>query len=348
MSPDFDKFPKNLRYILIFAVLFIIIMTMLTSASAGFVVLIAITGIAGIFFAFNTPINRIIEEKTSSTLTIDERILDVDKSAFKLIRKNYYGVAFFIIAISIAIFFILLFIAIEYNEGDIRLFIIPFAIPFIAYKNFKTKLYTVFMRQFARVNNFKFYKKDHFKDTHGSIFSRGHSKRIYNVVEGSFLDYPISVFNYNYTVGAGRNKKIYQNTIFSIRLNKNMPHLYLDNTSHNKALYVKKGFEIIDLESTRFNKEFRLFVKKGRHIPALQIFTPDVMAKLIDLPGRADIEFIGKNIYIYEDHLIGTKQELEETFEIAKYLVHNMDHVLRSMNYRDPDEKQWDLIDDKI
>ena len=123
-----------------------------------------------------------------------------------------------------------------------------------------------------------------------------------------------------------------------------MPHLYLDNTSHNKAFYVS-GFETIDLESNRFNKEFRLFMKKGEHIPALQIFTPDVMAKIVDLPGRADIEFIGKNIYIYEDHIITTKKELEETFELAKYLVHNMDHVLKSMDYRDPNQKEWDLID---
>jgi len=51
-----------------------------------------------------------------------------------------------------------------------------------------------------------------------------------------------------------------------------------------------------------FEKYFSLSIPKGYHLEALQIFTPDIMARIIDLPFKSDIEFVDNQIiFVLED-----------------------------------------------
>ncbi len=48
-----------------------------------------------------------------------------------------------------------------------------------------------------------------------------------------------------------------------------------------------------------FNKYFKLSVPKGYEVKALEVFTPDVMATLIDKCKFFNVEIAGTNIYSY-------------------------------------------------
>jgi len=240
-----------------------------------------------------------------------------------------------VIPVSIGIFTLI----VDKRVSFISLFFI-FLFVHVYFFSVRYQARALFMEQFAKENNFSFLKevdyRTRYKYEEGSIFKVGSRKMATNIVTGTFLKYHIRLFNYRFNSKKFRKKDSYfRFTIFELNFNKDLPHMYLDVVKKYNFENWKfvKNMDRVKLESNQFERNFNLYIEKGEHIPALQIFTPDVMSKLMDLPGRADIEFIGNKIYIYEDHFISTKRELEETYEIVKYLVDNMNHVLKSMKY---------------
>ena len=54
---------------------------------------------------------------------------------------------------------------------------------------------------------------------------------------------------------------------------------------------------------------------------AYQIFTPDVMADLIDRASEVSFEFTGNKLYIYATKVIEKREEMQSMFDLAEYLV---------------------------
>ncbi len=87
---------------------------------------------------------------------------------------------------------------------------------------------------------------------------------------------------------------------------------------------------MISLEGD-FNKYFTLKITKNYQIEALEIFTPDVMAELIDKAKNFSLEIINNNVFIYANHLIGTKEELLEIYELAGYFTKKLGPLFARM-----------------
>ncbi|MFJ4223861.1 hypothetical protein [Microbacterium sp. NPDC089695] len=79
-----------------------------------------------------------------------------------------------------------------------------------------------------------------------------------------------------------------------------VPHIVLANRTRSiiPTLGLGRGAAKMDLEG-EFASVFRLIVPEGYQQDALYIFTPDLMARVIDLGSRAEIELVSDRLYVY-------------------------------------------------
>ena len=88
--------------------------------------------------------------------------------------------------------------------------------------------------------------------------------------------------------------------------------------------------EKLNLEGN-YNDYFTLYTRKDFEIEALQIFSPDFMARTKDDYREFSIEFTGSQIYIYFSAYIETKSELEKMYSLAEYIITKLEPILQRM-----------------
>lgn len=72
-----------------------------------------------------------------------------------------------------------------------------------------------------------------------------------------------------------------------------------------------------------FNEHFTLYCPPGRERDALQIFTPDVMALLIDHGAAWDVEIVDDNLFVYSSRTLSPKRprEIQRLLQFADLVV---------------------------
>lgn len=115
----------------------------------------------------------------------------------------------------------------------------------------------------------------------------------------SFLD----IGNYQYTICAGKNSFTYVYGFVAIKLERMMPHMVLDASKNDfvGATTLPVGFnrnQVLSLEGG-FDQHFTLYCPKQYERDALYVFTPDLMALLIDEAGVVDVEVIDDWVFLY-------------------------------------------------
>lgn len=98
------------------------------------------------------------------------------------------------------------------------------------------------------------------------------------------------------------------------------PHYLLDGRANNRWVGGRIGSTLqtnqkLQLEGD-FNEHFTLYCPPGRERDALQIFTPDVMALLIDHGSTWDVEIIDDNLFVYSTRTL----EPRRSDDIARLL----------------------------
>jgi hypothetical protein len=147
---------------------------------------------------------------------------------------------------------------------------------------------------FAKQNGFRYHVGSTGGNNLGAFgFGIGYGGLVTNTLE---LDERLGVAEYTYKTKSGDEEVTHHFNFARFRLGKSVPHLVLD--SKFSALQIK-GERELKLEGN-FQDHFTLYIPEGFHIDALQIFTPDVMSKLLDQEGKYDLELIGDDLYIYE------------------------------------------------
>lgn len=178
---------------------------------------------------------------------------------------------------------------------------IAFIVFLIAYYEHNKTKELARLNKFAITNGLSFLPRTNLIVQLGMIFNQGHSRYIsplFTMTDG------VEIGNHYYTTGSGKNRRSYSWGYARIPLKRNMPHMVLD-AKHNNAfsrftnlpeIFTKD--QILSLEGN-FDSYFTLYAPKQYERDALYIFTPDVMAKLIDLGKEYDIEIIDNYIYLY-------------------------------------------------
>jgi hypothetical protein len=159
------------------------------------------------------------------------------------------------------------------------------------------------MDRFARANGFTFSPESPNPGYPGAIFQLGDSRKAtehFRTTEGRFLDFG----NYQYTTGSGKNRTTRTWGFLAIELDRRLPHMVLDSKANNglfggtnlPANFHKE--QILALEGD-FNEYFTLYCPKEYERDALYVFTPDLMALLIDNAAPFDVEIVDAWMFVY-------------------------------------------------
>lgn len=265
---------------------------------------------------------------TSSFPAVDEDIENVGASTMHFLRRHPW---YFTVPLAVTLVLEIVFI-VAIKPTDASWYIIPFLLPLVGYSMAHGKIQQEFMQQFAAANGFAFAVHGSLTGLDGSLFQIGNNRSVINVVSGQFQNYPISLFTYIYVTGYGKSRQAHNYTVYELQFNATMPDILLDNASHafGESLFDKlsgNGKELVKLEGN-FNKYFSLSIPKGYEVEALEIFTPDVMAELIDKAKSFSLEIVNGHLFIYDHAVVGTKQGLYDLYGLAQYFVEKLGPVL--------------------
>jgi hypothetical protein len=155
---------------------------------------------------------------------------------------------------------------------------------------------------FARANSLTFSPRSGGPSYPGSVFGLGSDRtagdRLTDHV-GRYLD----LGNYRYTTGSGKNRTTHDWGYLALRLDRRLPHMVLDSRSNNSLFgsNLPSSFDrdqILKLEGD-FNEHFTLYCPAEYERDALYVFTPDLMALLIDEAGTLDVEIVDDWMLVY-------------------------------------------------
>jgi hypothetical protein len=266
--------------------------------------------------------------------TLDENIDSTVTAIIQLIKERFLipailtVVAFAVITIMASI------------SGAPEMIIIPiiivFVVLYVAYGYVRNKAQQAFMQAFADENGYDYRSMGAVEEDvpHLQI---GHNSYAKDVIRWSYKGMPIRILEYNATKGYGRNAKHVSFTICKIHYIKKLPNIFLDNTRHIFPTNIADFFikypeeQILKLEGD-FNKYFTLYIPNEYQIKALQIFTPDIMATLIDKSKDFSMELYDKRFYVYAKETIETRDSLDSLIETTKFLFDKITPVLERLN----------------
>lgn len=157
--------------------------------------------------------------------------------------------------------------------------------------------------KFARANGLVFSPMDPSPSYPGAIFQIGSDRQSvehFRTAEGRFLD----LGNFRYTTGSGKNRTTRTWGFMALELDRRLPHMVLDAKSNNglfggtnlPTFFHKE--QILSLEGD-FDRYFTLYCPKEYERDALYVFTPDLMALLIDEVAPFDVEIVDDWMFVY-------------------------------------------------
>lgn len=164
--------------------------------------------------------------------------------------------------------------------------------------------------QFARANGLAAFPVSADPRYAGSIFGIGSSRASYDRIQstsGRFLD----IGSYRYTTGSGKNRTTHTWGYLAMQLDRRLPQMVLDSKANNGlfgSTNLPKTFsrdQVLSLEGD-FDKYFTLYCPREYERDALYIFTPDLMALLIDNAGAFDVEIVDDWLFVYSSTPIDT------------------------------------------
>lgn len=196
-----------------------------------------------------------------------------------------------------------------------------------------------FWKKLAKLNGWKYEKTGNAENKNGIMFKQGHSRGIYHIIEGEIEGRQFEVFNYNFTVGYGKHRKIYFYTVFTLKFNGSFPHIYLNNKWNKYG--VRAGEKLpLPLE---FEKNFTLSAPKEYEIEALEIFTNEILTKLLDGKFISDIEFVDQRMVIFTDGIINDVKDIETRIKQALELGDLFDEKLDKFKFQKIGDMSFNL-----
>lgn len=188
---------------------------------------------------------------------------------------------------------------------------------------------TSFWKQIAGINGWQYKDNSDVSNESGIMFKQGNGRMMNHYINGVIEGRQFRIFNYMFGIGSGEHRKIYKYTVFAFKFDGTFPHIYLNN-KHNS--YSVKTGEQVSLPS-EFEKQFVLSAPRRHEIEALEIFTPDILSKLLDMKLIHDIEFVEQEMIIFADGVVSDFEKLEKEFNMAIELENLLDKKLDKFKF---------------
>lgn len=159
------------------------------------------------------------------------------------------------------------------------------------------------MARFAEANGLTYESVSPGPSYPGAIFGIGSSRQVSDHLrtgEGRYLDFG----NYRYVTGSGKNRTTHTWGFLALHLDRALPHMVLDSRANNGLLgatnlpTIFSRDQILSLEGD-FDQYFTLYCPREYERDALYVFTPDLMALLIDEAAPYDVEIVDQWMFVY-------------------------------------------------
>ena len=159
------------------------------------------------------------------------------------------------------------------------------------------------LSRFADANGLVFSATDADPSYPGAIFGLGSQREVTDHLR-STSDRFLDIGNYTYVTGSGKSRTTHRWGFMAIALDRSMPNMVLDSKANNGLFggtnlptYFSKD-QVLSLEGD-FDKHFTLYCPKQYERDALYVFTPDLMALLIDEVAPFDVEIVDRWMFVY-------------------------------------------------
>jgi hypothetical protein len=130
----------------------------------------------------------------------------------------------------------------------------------------------------------------------GALFKQGYENYLDGVEVESSVEGRRRFMFYKYTTG-DKSRVTHHYFLYGVRAADTFPHMYLN---YRKNSFLMNLGEFLSLPA-EFEKEYSLSIAPGYHVEALSVFTPDILALLLDLPYKCDVEIVdGEMLFIIE------------------------------------------------
>ncbi len=159
------------------------------------------------------------------------------------------------------------------------------------------------MARFAEANGLLYSPQSEGPSYPGAIFGIGTSRQVtdhFRTTDDRFIDFG----NYRYVTGSGKNRSTHHWGFLALHLDRALPHMLLDSRANNGLLgstnlpAVFSREQVLSLEGD-FDRHFTLYCPAEYERDALYVFTPDLMALLIDEAAPFDVEIIDRWMLVY-------------------------------------------------
>lgn len=161
------------------------------------------------------------------------------------------------------------------------------------------------LTQFAAANGLQFRSSSQGPNYPGMIFTLGDSRLVTNHLNSTTGRY-FDLGSYQYSTGSGKSRSTHVWGFLALKLDRELPNMVLDSKANNSLFgtdlpITLKRDQILSLEGD-FDKHFTLYCPQEYEQDALYVFTPDLMALLIDDAGTYDVEIVDDWMFLYSPH----------------------------------------------
>lgn len=186
---------------------------------------------------------------------------------------------------------------------------------------------TVFWSVYATARNWKYSSVGKWESENGLLFKQGEKRKLTHLLEGRHEGRLIRIFAYAFEEQILGKTRTHVFTVFCFSFFGQVPHLYLNRLHDWYGLAPGKRLNL----PTEFNKQFSLYAPPEYEIEALAIFTPDLLASLLDQKLKFDMEIIEQKLYLYVPFAVTSGQTLLKRLsaaeEIMRYLTSRLDRA---------------------
>jgi hypothetical protein len=159
------------------------------------------------------------------------------------------------------------------------------------------------LSRFARANGLEYRATSGAPLYPGCVFVSGHDRAVYDhlsTTTGRYVDFG----NYSYVTGSGKNRTTHHWGFLALNLDRQLPNMVLDSKANNGLFggtnlpSVFSRDQVLSLEGD-FDRHFTLYCPREYETDALYVFTPDLMALLIDNAAPFDVEIVDDWMFVY-------------------------------------------------
>ena len=252
-----------------------------------------------------------------------QKITNVQQTAWAFVRnrRGWWLLLFAVLTIAWVALGIRLTVRYGFDDDVVQVFLfIPMMAGGAYWSLVLHKVRERFWRQFAETRGFTYHPKGDHAAEAAVMFHQGHGRRMLHVISGQTGDRALRVFSYQFTVGSGKSSRTYPYTVFEFRFASRFPHLYCNQRYNNYGVTVGVTVPL----PAEFEKKFAVRAPKEYEIEALEVFTPDLLAYLLDSEFAHDLEIVDQELLIFTAGFMNTVDDLERKFNDAVALANRL------------------------